>query len=205
MASYNHPFGYGALPPKSVSVQDSLVTSTASTLLGKNLLGCDILEVGYPLRNGVDLTHHAALWDVLSANCRFTTANGVSDDHYGTDWAGQRNNWTTSVWAPSRSMSDLIDALRAGRAWTSSLSRFSGFLDLTADGTCPMGSVSLSGATTRQVRVIGHRYTRQRQRGRASWRCRLPWGSQRPSRGGSQYFCRRPDWWRFNTQYRHSY
>lgn len=154
VASYNHPFGSNAGPLLSLANQDSKVSQVAAARLADNLLDCDIMEVGYPLRGGCDLAHHLALWDVLSRNGRFTTGNGVSDDHFGENWLRPQNNWYTSVWAPTDGEADLVTALSAGRAWTGSLSRFRGMLDLVADAACPMGSVSVSQVAQRQLQVI---------------------------------------------------
>jgi len=54
----------------------------ASTLLANHVLGADLLEVGYILRQGVDVNHHIGLWDVLSRNAVFLTGNGVSDEYH---------------------------------------------------------------------------------------------------------------------------
>jgi len=154
VASYNHPFGASGGPLLSVATQDTRLSQVASTLLANNLLDCDIMEVGYPVRGGCDLAHHVRLWDVLSRNGRFITGNGVSDDHFGSNWYGGKNNWYTSVWAASRVEAELVGALRAGRAWSAALSRFRGSLDLVADGSCPMGSVSVSQVATRQLSLV---------------------------------------------------
>ena len=151
LASYNHPYGYSALPAQPQSQQDTLLSQVASKLLANQVLGADLLEVGYNLRQGVDVNHHIGLWDVLSRNAVFLTGNGVSDDHVGTDWYGIRNNWVTSVWASSTAMPDLLSALAAGRAWCGSLSKFRGSLDLLVDGSVPMGAVSVSSVTSRQL------------------------------------------------------
>jgi hypothetical protein len=151
LASYNHPYGYSALPAQPQSQQDTLLSQVASTLLANHVLGADLLEVGYNLRQGVDVNHHIGLWDVLSRNAVFLTGNGVSDDHVGTNWNGIRNNWVTSVWASSTAMADLLSALAAGRAWCGSLSKFRGSLDLLMDGSVPMGAVSVSSVTSRQL------------------------------------------------------
>jgi hypothetical protein len=151
LASYNHPYGYSSLPAQPQSQQDTLLSQVASTLLANHVLGADLLEVGYNLRQGVDVNHHIGLWDVLSRNAVFLTGNGVSDDHVGTNWSGIRNNWVTSVWASSTAMADLLSALAAGRAWCGSLSSFRGSLDLLVDGSVPMGAVSVSSVTSRQL------------------------------------------------------
>ncbi|PZS35007.1 MAG: hypothetical protein DLM59_03680 [Pseudonocardiales bacterium] len=153
VASYNHPFGTTPAPALPVPEQNALVSQVAATLLANDVLGCDVIEVGYPLRGQCDLDHHVALWDVLSRNGRFVTGNGANDDHFGEDWAGLNSNWYTSVWARDTDERHLVQALRSGRAWTASLSRFRGNLDLLVDGTAPMGSVSVSSVQQRQVEV----------------------------------------------------
>ena len=155
LASYNHPFGYSDVPAQPQSTQDAMLHQVATELLGNDVMGCDLLEVGYNLREGVDLAHHIGLWDVLSRNAVFMTGNGTSDDHFGVNWPGLRNNWITSVWAASTGQADLLAALAAGRAWCGSLSGFNGGLDLLADGSCPMGSASVSQVASRQLTVTG--------------------------------------------------
>ena len=151
LASYNHPYGAAGGQPQSQATQDQRLASLAQQLLANRALGADILEVGYKGRGGCDLAHHIGLWDVLSRNAVFLTANGVSDDHFGTNWAGLGNNWTTSTWAADRSEGSLLGGLAAGRAWTASLTGYRGSLDVVADGTCPMGSVSVSALASRQL------------------------------------------------------
>ncbi len=154
LVSYNHPYGVQAMAALPQATQNQKLTSTALAMLANRALAADILEVGYPLRSGVDLAHHIALWDVCSRNALFLTGNGVSDDHVGTNWLPFGNNWFTSVWAASNAQADLLSALSAGRSWCASLSGYRGGLDLLVDGTCPMGSASVSALTTRQLTVI---------------------------------------------------
>lgn len=155
LVSYNHPYGYGDPAALPVAQQDALLAQVATTLLPTATtpaaLGADLLEVGYVLRQGVDLAHHVALWDVMSRNAVFLTGNGTNDDHFGQDWHGINNNWITSTWAASTAEADLLTALTAGRAWCGSLSGYLGSLDMLVDGSCPMGSVSVSGVTSRKL------------------------------------------------------
>jgi len=151
LASYNHPYGYSDVPEASQAQQNTMLSQTASQLLANKVLGADLLEVGYKLRQGVDVNHHIALWDVLSRNAVFLTGNGTSDDHQGTGWYGKSNNWVTSVWASSTHMPDLLSALTAGRAWCGSLSSYRGSMDLLVDGSLRMGSVSVSTVASRQL------------------------------------------------------
>ena len=151
LASYNHPYGYSDLAAQSQSQQNTLLSQVASSLLANHVLGADLLEVGYILRQGVDVNHHIGLWDVLSRNAVFLTGNGISDDHVGNNWYGFHNNWFTSVWAASTQMADLLAALAAGRAWCGSLSKFRGTLDLLVDGSVPMGAASVSSVTSRKL------------------------------------------------------
>ncbi len=154
LASYNHPFGVGVhdtvLPGPT---QDQMLRDLAVRMLGNRALGADILEVGYPLRAGVDLRHHVALWDVLSRNALFLTGNGVTDDHAGMDWAHHALDWTTSAWAGDQREQTLLRALKAGQVWCGSLSGHTGALDVAVDGSCPMGSVSVSQRPTRTARL----------------------------------------------------
>jgi hypothetical protein len=154
LVSYNHPYGVQAIAALPQASQNQKLTAVASAILKNRALAADILEVGYPLRSGVDLAHHIALWDVCSRNALFLTGNGVSDDHVGTDWCHFGNNWFTSVWAVSNAEADLLSALSAGRSWCASLSGYRGGLDLLVDGACPMGSASVSARTSRQLTVI---------------------------------------------------
>lgn len=150
LASYNHPFGYSDVPEQSQSAQDALLSQLATTLLANKVIGCDLLEVGYNLRQGVDLAHHIGLWDVLSRHAMFLTGNGTSDDHFGQNWAGLRNNWVSAAWAASTGQSDLLAALAAGRSWCGAIS-YTGALDMLVDASVPMGAVSVSGVTSRNL------------------------------------------------------
>ena len=153
LVSFNHPYGVQTLAALPQATQNQRMASLASAMLLNGALGADILEVGYPLRSGIDLAHHVGLWDVCSRNALFLTGNGVSDDHVGTDWLRQGNNWITSSWAASAGEADLLGALTAGRAWCASILSYRGALDLLVDGTCPMGSASVSSLSTRQLTV----------------------------------------------------
>jgi hypothetical protein len=101
LVSYNHPFGYSDKPLLPTSQQDTNLKQVATLLLSDHVLGCDLIEIGYERRQGMDLAHHVGLWDVMSRNAVFLTGNGVSDDHFGTDWRGITNNWVTSARAPA--------------------------------------------------------------------------------------------------------
>jgi hypothetical protein len=151
VVSFNHPYGAQTLNALPQATQDQRMVSLASAMLQNGALRADILEVGYPLRSGVDLAHHVGLWDVCSRNALFLTGNGASDDHVGTDWLRAGNNWFTSAWAASTGEADLLSALTAGRAWCASLAAYRGSLDLLVDGTCPMGSASVSSLPARQL------------------------------------------------------
>lgn len=151
VASYNHAYGVSNPGLLSQPAQDALLEQIATALLGNGALGCDLLEVGYVQRAGVDLAHHVGLWDVMSRNAIFLTGNGVSDDHTGNDWATLLNNWVTSAWAASTAQPDLLAALAAGRVYCGSLSAPDVALDLEVDGEVPMGAVSVSSVTSRSL------------------------------------------------------
>jgi hypothetical protein len=156
LVSYNHPFGvaFGGnqLP---VSKQNRMLQRVAGEMLpapgSPAAVGADLLEVGYVLRQGVDLAHHVGLWDIMSRNAVFLTGNGTSDDHYGRNWRQLRNNWITWAWAASENLSDLLAAMASGRVWCGSMTDYQGSLDLMVDEICPMGSASVSGVNSRQL------------------------------------------------------
>jgi TAT (twin-arginine translocation) pathway signal sequence len=158
LVSYNHPYGPDDIPQLPSAKQEELMRQVAVSMLpqGESVgaLGSDLLEVGYEVRNGVDLAHHVGLWDVMSRNSVFLTGNGTSDDHHGLDWAGMWNNWVTSAWSASTGKADLLSALASGRAWCGSMTNFTGSLDLLVDGSCPMGSVTLSSEPFRYLTVM---------------------------------------------------
>jgi len=155
ITSYNHPYGVGfGTDLLSPAEQDRRLANLGVTVLNNNAFDNDLIEVGYPSRSGVDLAHHVALWDVCSRNALFLTGNGTTDDHDAIDWLNSYLNWVTSTWTASRAEPDLLAALRAGRAWFGSLSGFRGSLDLLADGSCPMGSVSVSSLPARRLLVM---------------------------------------------------
>lgn len=156
LASYNHPFGTSHPALLSEAQQDALRASVAASVLDDNALGCDILEVGYPSRGGVDLNHHAQVWDVCSRNGLFLTGTGVSDDHSGLDWLGQESNFVTWAYADSRDLEDLLPALSSGNVFFGNPARFCGTLGLVVDGAAPMGSVTVSSARTRDVRILAN-------------------------------------------------
>ena len=156
LVSYNHPFGYSFHEKLRPKFEQSLALKRVAarmlpTASAPAAMGADLLEVGYANRQGIDLKHHVALWDILSRNGAFLTGLGSNDDHWGQNWYGLANNWYTSVWAKSTAIPDLLTAMGSGRAWAASLSGYRGSLDLLVDGSAPMGSVSVSSVTSRRL------------------------------------------------------
>lgn len=125
----------------------------ANKFLGRMLGGVDLVEAGYRQRSGISLESHLALLDTFLRQGYWVTANGANDNHTGStgSWAGELNRVITTVWAASAGGADLLDALRAGRAFVGELSSFHGYLDLSVEGN-PMGSVSIRpDLSTREV------------------------------------------------------
>ncbi|MFC5177306.1 hypothetical protein [Nocardioides taihuensis] len=153
VASYNHPFGTSG-PSRTTTQQDNLRRTVATAMLNADFYAADVLEVGFPGgKAGMSAAQYYALWDTLSRNLLFATGVGTSDDHTGRTWATQQWNHVTRVRAELAEAS-LLDGLRAGRAWFGPPSGYPGDLDLEADDGTPMGSVSVSTATQRSVRVL---------------------------------------------------
>lgn len=150
VASYNHMFGTGTGGLTALQ-QEKARQLKAAELVVNQALGCDLLEVGYRLRGGCTLDQHVSVWDSCSRNAVFLTGTGVSDDHKGKDWAGLELNFVTWAWARSSDTDDLVDALRRGRAYFGDPRHFRGRIDLTVDGTVPMGSVGVSDRDSREL------------------------------------------------------
>lgn len=155
IVSYNHPFGYAEGPLLTETERIARRRQLFTSLNAVGLYGADILEVGYGLRGQVDAATHVALWDTFSRDGTFLTGNGVSDDHKGQGWkAVIKDSFFTGIWAGSKTDADLAAALRAGRAFTVNLNRYpSGEIDMLVDGTVPMGAVSVSAKTYRQMTI----------------------------------------------------
>ncbi|WP_144022850.1 hypothetical protein [Asanoa hainanensis] len=154
LASYNHPFGTSNPAVLPVAQQDTMRASVAASIVADKAMGADILEVGYPSRGGVDLDHHAQVWDVCSRNGLFLTGTGVSDDHSGQDWFGQQANFVTWAYSKSRDLDHLLPSLSSGNVFFGNPAAFTGTLGLLVDGEAPMGSVTVSRARTRNVRIL---------------------------------------------------
>ncbi|MGZ4537420.1 MAG: hypothetical protein ACXVXE_17905, partial [Nocardioidaceae bacterium] len=151
LASINHPFKAGDLGG------DVTARSVATNLLAVNAGGADILEVGYLARHGAVLADYVAVWDALSRNGLFLTANGVSDDHTGQNWATQKNRFYTAAWSTALHEDALVAALASGRSYVGYLGGFAGTVDMTLDDDLPMGAVAVNalGAHTMHLRVTG--------------------------------------------------
>jgi hypothetical protein len=154
LASYNHPFGTSNPAVLAVEQQDAMRASVAASIVTDAAMGSDILEVGYPSRGGVDLDHHAQVWDVASRNGLFLTGTGVSDDHSGQDWFGQQANFVTWAYSKSRDLDHLLPSLSSGNVFFGNPAVFTGTVGLLVDGKAPMGSVTVSHAGTRNVRIL---------------------------------------------------
>ncbi len=139
LASYNHPLGR--------SPQE-----TAAHMVATKALGADILEVAYGGPSIVD--GMLQVLDACARNLVLVTANGVTDDHSGTDWyADGKSNWITRMWARSAELPDLQDALRAGRAWAYKPNGWNGALRTTAGDSPAMGTVVATGGRSVPVTV----------------------------------------------------
>lgn len=139
LASYNHPLGQSP-------------QATAAHMVATEALGADILEVAYGGPSIVDGMLHVL--DACARNLVLVTANGVTDDHNGTDWyADGKSNWITRLWAGSAELPDLQAALRAGRAWAYKPNGWNGTLRTTAGDSPALGAVVATGGRSVPVTV----------------------------------------------------
>lgn len=162
LVSYNHPWGPGiylepAEPPQQRAAR---ILRAKQDQLATRLLGCDLLEVGYRVRAGIDLAGHLDLWDCLTANAIFVTGIGVTDSHgsdFSTGWTPwqpsehMENNYVTWLWATGQSEVPLLSALGSGRAYFGDPYRWKGELDLATSEGFPMGRVVLTDQPSHDV------------------------------------------------------
>ena len=137
IVSYNHPFGVGFGDRGTRRKRQDVLAK----LVASQLYGADLLEVGYRARGGNDLTDHLWLWDQLAIEGLKKVGIGVSDSHGGPAqrWRDAPNNFVTWIHSSSPSRADLLDGLRAGRAFFGDISQFDGRLDLRTDSGGRMG------------------------------------------------------------------
>ncbi|TDC56693.1 hypothetical protein E1212_01625 [Jiangella ureilytica] len=136
LAQWNHPL--------DVATPEELVR----LMIERNCLGADLMEIGRtPFE---DLRR---VFDAAARNALFITGVGVSDDHGGQNWAGLADNNITYVWAASTAMNDLVDALRAGRAWWVDPVRWRGAMDIEVAGRRVLGSALVTRAARLNVRL----------------------------------------------------
>jgi hypothetical protein len=152
--SWNHPFGASASPVLSPADQTALRRQVYASMRTDDLLGADVLEVGYRIRGHMPFEQHLGLWDTFSRRGRFVTGNGASDDHSGNDWRTLFNGFLTGIWAASSGGADLARALRGGRAYAFDPGQLPNLrLDSLVDGAVPMGAAAVSSAGTRTVAI----------------------------------------------------
>jgi hypothetical protein len=137
LACWNHPL--------DVEQPESL----ARLMIEQNNLGADLVEIGR--EPYADLRW---VYDVAARNAIFFTAIGSSDDHGGKDWLVQEETHVTSVWAASTDIDDLLDAMRAGRAWFYDLAKYRGELDILVGGRRAMGGVAVTRAQELPVELV---------------------------------------------------
>jgi hypothetical protein len=103
--------------------------------------GVDLLEVGYRSR-GHGLDGFVEIWDGLALAGIRLTGIGTSDSHdEDQGWARGPNNFITWIFARSDRQVDLIQGLRAGRAFFGDPSRFDGALDIAGPAGSRMGEL----------------------------------------------------------------
>jgi hypothetical protein len=154
LVSWNHPLGFAGGPVLSAAEQVAHRRAVFASLAADDLLGADVLEVGYAVRGHEPFGQHLDLWDTLSRHARFLTGNGVTDDHSGQNWTALTNGFVTGVWVDATSEPGLVSGLAAGRAFTyhpRSCPELS--LDTLTAGTVPMGGAAVVGQASRPVAV----------------------------------------------------
>ncbi len=154
IVSWNHPFGATGGPLLPQAQQDANRRSIFASMKANGRYGTDTLEVGYPVRGGVNLLSHVALWDTFSRWGVFITGTGVNDDHGGQHWPTLGNGFMTGIWADSVQQPDVVFALLAGRAYTYHAGKWpNAVLDMVADNSIPMGRVVVASKKSRTLTI----------------------------------------------------
>ena len=164
LVSYNHPWGIGIYGDFSETQEQKAARILAAKigLLGTRLYDCDMLEVGYRVRHGINLAGHLSLWDCLTANEVFVTGTGVTDTHgssWSIGWAPWQpsglyeNNYCSWVWSTAATEVPLLKGLAAGRVYFGDPYRWSADFDLMTTDGFPMGRVVLTDKSSHDVVV----------------------------------------------------
>lgn len=156
IVSLNHVFGPGGLAgmrDHRQAPESKRFDYICKELRERRCHGADLLEVGY-IERYFGLAAFTELWDGLSADQTYVTGIGVSDSHSNAvGWMQGPNNWITWVYAKSIVESDLIDGLRAGRAFCGDPMRFDGRLDISTPEGFQMGQVVVTQRDSQLVTV----------------------------------------------------
>ena len=142
LVSLNHFFGvmFDRRIAESARAQPYF-DAALERLVANRAYGVDLLEVGYRAR-GYGLEGYLALWDGLSREGIRLVGVGVSDSHEAdVGWHEGPNNFITWIYARSPAQADLLAGLGAGRAFFGDPTRFSGRLDIHAEGGGRMGDL----------------------------------------------------------------
>ncbi|MFM8410049.1 MAG: hypothetical protein ACKOCT_07205 [Alphaproteobacteria bacterium] len=151
LVSYNHMYGAPMAGRGRLVERDE----TLEEMVDNRLYGADILEVGYRDRGGHDLADHVGAWDDLAAHGIFPVGVGVSDSHGGNRqrWRTSPNNFVTWILAPAPTKPDLLEGLRAGRAFFGDVTLFDGSLDMVSDRGFRMGQVVVTDRPQAEISV----------------------------------------------------
>jgi hypothetical protein len=134
LASISHP---------GVSISKLLAQRTAA----------DMIEVGFGRGGPEGIGRQLNVWDVLSRNGLFLTGNGAADDHSGQAWETKGNRYYTAAWTREISQPALLEAFGSGRVYVGYLGSFGGTVDMSLDGSVPMGSVVVAPHRRRTLRI----------------------------------------------------
>jgi len=126
-----------------------------SDLLGSDVYGVDILEVGYASRGGQDLSAHMWVWDQLGREGYFLTGTGVTDSHSLAPggWARREDRMISWLYSEEPTRPALVKSLQRGRVFFGDLTIFDGTVDLTSPHGFRMGQVVLTDRAGDEVTV----------------------------------------------------
>jgi hypothetical protein len=156
----NHPFGTNGKRLTQAQAEFHARDYVARLKANDAEGGLQGIETYYRTRAGASLEQHLFLAYSAIRNGMPLTLSGVSDNHWGRNgsWIEEKNHFVTGVYAATTSDTDLVDALRRGRAYTAEIGSYNGRIDLAFDDDetpVVMGQIDVRpGLVSRRLRIL---------------------------------------------------
>lgn len=122
----------------------------AEQLVATNGMGADMIEVGIGYANMLKVI---GAFDTAARNGVFITANGVTDDHNGTNWMREGTRWITYAWSTGTERDAVLKASDEGQLWFVDPLHYRGEMQISVQGRPRMGAVHVTPAQSVPVHL----------------------------------------------------